>query len=265
MPYKDPVQRQKYLKGYNAKYRKNLKQHAYDSITSGGIIDQPTWDLWCNENKRKAAANNRPYSEDFTNDIIFEMMVQGCFYCGDIATSIDRIDSKLEHTPKNCIGSCYGCNVSKGAADPDTFVRKAYYRARKTYYDDYIDIWYVHKQKPRVDMYNRKGVSFELTENEWNKLVVGECAYCHRSPATWFGVDRIDPLNGYVSDNAVSCCWDCNNDKAEDDVDTMRERNERIAQRMDASELVISKCEKVILHMNHKKQGRTCIIMRLYH
>lgn len=36
MPYKDPAEQ----KEYNQKKNKNKKQHAYDSITSGSIIDR---------------------------------------------------------------------------------------------------------------------------------------------------------------------------------------------------------------------------------
>jgi hypothetical protein len=45
----------------------------------------------------------------------------------------------------------------------------------------------------------------------------------------------------------MSCCWDCNLDKLEDDVESMMKRNERIAVRVDAGELVIKEYEKVIL------------------
>ena len=253
MPYKDPADQQK--------YRKNRDQHAYDSIASGSIIDRHTWDLWCNQ--IKGCAPKHPYSDDFTSDVMFEMMVQGCFYCGDVATTIDRIDSKLNHTLENCIGCCEGCNNSKGAADSDTFIRKAYYRARREYYDDDTNIWFVHKNKPSMSIYKRKKVPFELSTDEWDKLVVGKCMYCHRKPTTWFGVDRIVPSLGYVSDNVESCCWDCNNDKAEDDIKTMRARNERISQRMDAGELVIGGHEKVILH-NGTQSKTVCANDKMY-
>jgi len=261
MPYKDPAKE----KEHKQKYRKNNKQHAYDSIASGVIIDRHTWDPWCKQIKSCAKTNKRPYSDDFTNDVMFEMMVQGCFFCDDVATTIDRIDSKLDHTPDNCVGSCEGCNKSKGVADPDTFIRKAYYRARGEYYDDDTDLWFVHKNRPSMSNYKSKKVPFELTKDEWDKLVVGECAYCHRSPTTWFGVDRKIPSKGYVSDNVATCCWDCNNDKAEDDVDTMRARNERIAKRMDDGELVIGDHEKVILHKGKQPSSKpVCAYGKVY-
>lgn len=250
---------------YNEKYKANRNQHAYDSIMSDKIIDPKKWDMWCNNIKSTAAKNSRPYSDDFTSDVMFEMVVQGCFYCGDMATTIDRINSKLEHTPDNCVGSCWGCNKSKGTADHNTFIRKAYYRARKTYYDDDTNIWVTHKNKPRMSDYKRKGVPFDLTKDEWDKLVVGKCKYCHRSPIAWFGVDRIVPSLGYVSDNVDSCCWDCNNDKAKDNVDTMHKRNKRIAQRMDDGELVIGGHKKVILHNGTHPSSKTiCANGKMY-
>jgi hypothetical protein len=264
MPYKDPVkQREKQKEYYQknreqqhkdaSKYREDIRHHAIDSIMVGEIIDKTKWNARCNMIKSSATCRKQPYSDDFTNDIIFEMMLKGCFYCGELATTIDRIDSKLEHTPGNCVGSCNGCNISKGASDPATFIKKAYYRARGEYYDDDSDVWFVNKQKPRLDMYNTRAkkqrVPFELTKSDFETLVNGDCEYCHRSPTTWFGIDRMVPSEGYVLGNVVSCCWDCNNDKSTDDVDTMISRNERIAVRVDTGELVIEECEKVILHI----------------
>jgi hypothetical protein len=118
MPYKERYERdkEKYKEYYEqnktkklelaTKYYDDRKQHAYDSISSGEIIDRHKWDMWCDTIKRYA--KNHPYSDDFTNDIMFSMLILGCWYCGDAATAIDRIYSKLYHTPDNCVGSCHG-------------------------------------------------------------------------------------------------------------------------------------------------------------
>ena len=251
----------------NAKCLETRKQHAINSITSGEITDQYQWDKWCDGIKRRAT--KYPYSDDFTNDIMFEMMLKGCFYCGDIATTIDRIDSKLEHTIENCVGCCHGCNISKGAADPNTFIRKAYYRAREKYYDGDIDIWFTNKKKPTTGAYGyaakKKGVSFELTKEDFDILINGNCEYCKRSPTTWFGVDRVIPSLGYVLGNVVSCCYDCNLDKSEDDVETMITRNERIVVRLLADELVIDSKEKVTLHNGTQTSSKkVCVRGQVY-
>jgi len=241
-----------------AKRLEDRKQHAYDSITSNEIINQYQWDMWCKEIKRRAKYNKQPYSDNFANDIMFEMMLQGCFYCGDIATTIDRIDSTLNHSLENCVGCCNGCNMSKGAADSATFIRKACYRVCGEYVDQDTDIWFVHKNKPGMAQYKynakKKGVPFELSNTDFDTLVKGDCAYCKRSPISWFGVDRMVPSKGYVIGNVASCCLDCNVDKLEDDIDVMMARNKRIVNRVIVGELVIPKCEKVILHKNHRKR-----------
>ena len=267
MPYKDPVKQKDYRannkekqKEYDAKCLEDQKQNARDSILHGVIIDIRSWDKWCNKIKGGAAKNKRPYSEDFTNDVMFDMMVKGCFYCKQLATTIDRVDSKLEHTPDNCVASCHGCNISKGAADSATFIRKAYYRAREKYFDDIDDIWFVNKQKPLLYHYKRKAekkrVPFELTKEDFDILIKGDCAYCQRSPTTWFGVDRIIPSKGYVIGNVASCCCDCNTDKFDDDVESMCARNKRIADRVDSGELVVDNREKVFLHKGTQKSSK---------
>ena len=265
MSYKNPD----YQAKYQAKYNEYLKHHAVKSISSGHIIDQHKWDLWVNAFKRSANQTNKPYSEDFTNDIIFAMMLKGCFYCGQLSTSIDRIVSYIHHTPDNCVASCWGCNCSKGVSDSATFIRKAYYRARGEYIDDITDIWFVNKQKPTMQQYKRnalkKGVSFELTKGDWDTLIKGDCKYCHRSPSTWFGVDRVIPSKGYILENVVSCCWDCNNDKHIVDVDMMIERNERIAKRVDNGVLIVNECVKVPLHKGTQKTSKkVCAYGKVY-
>jgi 5-methylcytosine-specific restriction endonuclease McrA len=197
------------------------------------------------------------------------MLTNGCFYCGSIATTIDRIDSTLNHDIENCVASCLGCNNSKGTADPATFVRKAYYRARGEYLDDISNIWFVYKQKPRVDMYKKraekKGVPFGLTNEEFGDLLKSDCWYCKRTPDKWFGVDKVVPSLGYVIGNVVSCCWDCNLDKHEDDVDTMSSQNERVADRVDTGELDISVYEKMSLHKGTcKTSKKVCAYGNIY-
>jgi hypothetical protein len=112
----DPIKRKEYyeknkhrdkekVKERQTQYREDLNKHVIDSITAGEILDQHKWDVWCNYIKSGAKTKQKPYSADFTNYTIFKMMLKGCFYCGDIATTIDRLDSSLDHKPENCVGS----------------------------------------------------------------------------------------------------------------------------------------------------------------
>jgi hypothetical protein len=72
----------------------------------------------------------------------------------------------------------------------------------------------------------RRNLEFNLTIEEFEKIVTGDCYYCGVSlPALakglgkssgdfkYTGIDRKNNLIGYVKYNCVSCCWMCNNMK----------------------------------------------------
>lgn len=53
-----------------------------------------------------------------------------------------------------------------------------------------------------------KGLSFELSEEQFSNIINMNCVYCN-SPAP-NGVDRKDNAKGYTLDNAQPCCTLCN-------------------------------------------------------
>jgi len=97
----------------------------------------------------------------------------------------------------------------------------------------------------------RQKVSFELTNEQWNTLVKGNCEYCIRSLPTkkYNGVDRVIPSDGYTIDNTVSCCDDCNRDKGMLSVESMKIRNDKIAERIISDKIVITNCDKVLQYV----------------
>ena len=68
---------------------------------------------------------------------------------------------------------------------------------------------------------NRK-LEYNLTEEQVKELIFSNCNYCGREPSNnskgyknnirliYSGIDRVDNLKGYVYDNCVSCCKQCN-------------------------------------------------------
>jgi len=294
MPHKDPITRQAYATKWHEKnkedqkkkraanYQENSeiikeKQKAYHAniislgismIIAGVINDLKIWHLFCNR-KKKDAKQKYPYSDDFSDEIFFNKMKNGCFYCGDIAKTIDRINSKLNHIPDNCVGCCLQCNKSKGNGDPNSFIRKAYYRARGDYFDDIIDIWNDNNTKPRLDkaLYTSKKQkrSFTLSQDDWDALIIGNCAYCNRPRPDnkWNGVDRIIPANGYIPANTVSCCHDCNVDKGELSKDDMKKRNEQIAERLESGILRLFDCEISLRNMRSIRK-KVCAYGKVY-
>lgn len=253
--------------------REDGKQSVINAIKSGIINDRDIWDKWCDNNRYRSNRKKKPYSADFTNDVMFEMLTKGCFYCLGTATTIDRLDSSLNHTPGNCVGACFGCNISKGTSDPSAFIMKAYFRYTGKYYNDDTDIWYTYKNKPSMTDYKKradnKKVNFELTKEVFDELCKGDCVYCKRKPDTFFGIDRIYPEKGYAVDNVVTCCFDCNNDKASNSVKETVERNKIISDRLDNGEFDISSLCKIVPKTNiHKgiqpSSKKVCVYGKVY-
>lgn len=69
----------------------------------------------------------------------------------------------------------------------------------------------------------KRKIEFGLTRGEVETLTKQVCHYCGQEPAqvmhsgesrrgdyTYNGLDRMDNHRGYVSDNVVSCCGQCN-------------------------------------------------------
>jgi len=66
-----------------------------------------------------------------------------------------------------------------------------------------------------------RNICFELTTDEFRKLIQQDCYYCGCPPQQqragasngnilYNGVDRVDNSKGYVVDNVVACCGKCN-------------------------------------------------------
>lgn len=68
----------------------------------------------------------------------------------------------------------------------------------------------------------KRGLSFQLNVEEFQKLCSSTCFYCGSEPATKMdvgkgvknGIDRVDPNIGYELTNCVTCCWNCNRMKS---------------------------------------------------
>ena len=238
MPYKDPKKqkeyRQKHYQQNKTQYydrnnlrRKEAQASAYASLISGIILDIKSWNFWFND-------KTKDVMYELTSLETFEIMKFGCFYCGDFATTLDRLDSNIIHTVDNCVGCCCECNRSKGAVDPKTFILQSVYRQTHIYYED-EDIWYEYKTKPRFDDYKRnskkQNKSFDITNDQFNDLIKGTCHYCKRIPNKYFGIDKIVPDDGYINNNVVSSCANCNWCKWDYSVDEFTLRDMKITQR----------------------------------
>lgn len=57
-----------------------------------------------------------------------------------------------------------------------------------------------------------RGLTFELSFEQFSALVNSNCFYCGRAPRN--GVDRVDNAKGYLPNNCVPSCHSCNVRKA---------------------------------------------------
>lgn len=69
----------------------------------------------------------------------------------------------------------------------------------------------------------RRGIPFELSDEELSTLFKSPCSYCGQSETNtckglgktsgdypYVGIDRRDSSLGYIRENIVPCCWVCN-------------------------------------------------------
>ncbi|AGE49816.1 hypothetical protein PBCVCan184_418R [Paramecium bursaria Chlorella virus Can18-4] len=243
MGYKDPQQQKEYQqKHYQSNKhlvlqrqqvrRKKVEENAIQSLYTGCILNTSLWSSWF---KNKTYKNTR-FVYNLSEIDAFELLIKKCFYCGSFATTLDRLDSNLNHTKNNCVGCCEFCNNSKQAQDPKTFILQAVYRRLFICYDDDI-IWDDNTSKPRLRGYKEKalkqGKIFELSETDFDAYTINRCHYCRRFPpkGSFFGIDKMFPDDGYVIGNCITACVSCNRAKWNAAPADFTLRDERITQR----------------------------------
>jgi len=95
-------------------------------------------------------------------------------------------------------------------------------------------LWY-YKRNAKT-----RGVKWNLSKEEFFKLIQEDCYFCGTSPPLrpgphnlrYNGLDRIDNSGGYELENVVACCTTCNSAKSTMPVLEFAEWVERIHQRL---------------------------------
>lgn len=87
----------------------------------------------------------------------------------------------------------------------------------------------------------RRGLVFDLSDAELDGLFAGPCFYCGAPPGNiakrakllgafiYSGIDRVNNDVGYLSDNVVSCCAECNLQKSSRNIEALLDWVERVA------------------------------------
>lgn len=57
----------------------------------------------------------------------------------------------------------------------------------------------------------KRGYAWELSRPQFEEVINNTCYYCDGiASKTGSGIDRLDNCKGYVLENCVSCCRECN-------------------------------------------------------
>jgi len=162
----------------------------------------------------KMGAKHRGLDWTLTDESAVKMMTSPCVYCGVLLeiNGIDRMDNTKGYVPDNCVPCCETCNFLKACLDPLTFIERCRHIAGV---EDRPDAW-IDKKNVSYKRYLYKSkyhnIEFAITEEEFQTLTSGACAYCARQNSTTHknGIDRVDSAVGYVVENCVPCCGECN-------------------------------------------------------
>lgn len=63
----------------------------------------------------------------------------------------------------------------------------------------------------------KRGLDWQISLELYADLVSEDCFYCTGYLGCFYGtaLDRMDNLKGYVEENVVPCCWECNRVKSD--------------------------------------------------
>jgi hypothetical protein len=254
----------KYMKEYRKKKKKELSSKAAEMYIKHADKIKEKSNTYYTENKERVLSrilaysntregklqsiksNVKQYKRDntMTDDDIMNMTDLPCFYCG-IETvdaikrnGIDRLDSSEGYHLSNCKPCCWECNRSKGKVDPITFIeRNRHISFIAGGSGELTTSWSQVGRQTFIKYRNvilKSGKIFELTKNEFEELRAGKCNYCSRQTTDTHsnGIDRLNSDIGYVIENCVTCCRDCNMMKQTETVTDFLNRVFKIAERI---------------------------------
>ncbi|AGE52931.1 hypothetical protein PBCVCZ2_654R [Paramecium bursaria Chlorella virus CZ-2] len=170
-----------------------------------------------NQSVKCAQKNDIPF--DLSKEELMLITDRACSYCGEEPKNfkrslVDRAIPKNGYTKSNAVPACSDCVRAKGSCSANTFIARA---CHVSYVNGGMgritDDWNNVKFKP-FEQYRAENIhkNFKLTPDEYYELRNGNCSYCFRETTKTHtnGIDRLNNNVGYVKDNCVSCCHDCN-------------------------------------------------------
>lgn len=174
--------------------------------------------------KRDAKIRNLEFL--LTDEQCYTFFNSKCVKCkgknhDDSLCGIDRINNDKGYIIENCEACCTMCNMMKCDMTNERLVRKAihilnYLEIIETdeYYpeefDDHTSVSYTRY----LTRSSKKDMNFELTYDEFISIIAMDCYLCGKESDDYHlnGIDRINNDNniGYVFNNVMPCCTECN-------------------------------------------------------
>lgn len=208
----------------NAEQAANWREKNPDKVKKSNEMRKKSIKVSFNNYKNRANYKNWGFEFDI-NDFT-ELVKRRCFYCDMIDEEkgfcgIDRMNSRIGYTKDNSVPCCFQCNISKGCLDPITYFRRATHIASVNglileedgllFPECFVNSGGIPYCR-YIDRATKKGFAFEISEEDYKLITNGNCFYCHRESTedSRNGIDRIDSEKGYILDNCVPCCSECN-------------------------------------------------------
>lgn len=210
--------------------------------------------------KQQASKKGISWDDNMTYDVCKQMVESNCYYCNAEPTKtlngIDRMDSTSGYHKENCVACCKTCNFIKRSLDANTFLQRCLHISSIYNGEGEINlhVWRPSKSASYASYVTRalqKGLRFDLSHEEFEWLVYQPCVYCKRLTDDTHknGVDRQSNTEGYIHDNCVSCCGECNSMKGTLSSVNFIDHCKRVANYMKSANVHIPsmpKCLKVI-------------------
>ncbi len=176
----------------------------------------------------KDQAREKGIPWELTDEVAENLMIQPCTYCNhfnleDSLNGINRLNVHLGYTPENCVSSCTKCTFIKKCLDPNTFIKRCIHISNIHSGHNLLhpNAWPLLQKSVSYNDYKKraieKGLDFEVEETTFKDIRKNACYYCNRYPTigSLNGIDRMNNAIGYLSNNIVSCCGECNSMKAD--------------------------------------------------
>lgn len=256
MPGKTEYQRNKERYGAEFMRKQSARTSLYCKVNKDKVNTSRRRSVAMAVTRIKRQAGSRGYAFELTDQRVRELVETRCRYCG-VAPSplntVDRLDNTRGYTEDNVTPCCDTCNRTKGCLDAATFIKRCRHVSCVHGGPGELDFTCWRDASPRgitLAIYARRAarldIPFELTQDQFDRLCAGACAYCGRQNSATHqnGIDRLD--RAYRESDCVTCCSQCNLAKKKQSKDAFIALMKRIAGREHPDYSHVSTCIDVI-------------------